>query len=60
MEVGQLSPSCLYAGMFFYEPIGRLHGLNQMPPGARRRRRARDSTSWTPRRSGVGRTEWLE
>jgi len=35
MEVGQLVAFMLYAGMFFYEPIGRLHGLNQMVQSAR-------------------------
>lgn len=35
MEVGQLIAFMLYAGMFFYEPIGRLHGLNQMLQSAR-------------------------
>lgn len=35
MEVGQLIEFMLYAGMFFYEPIGRLHGLNQMLQSAR-------------------------
>jgi len=35
MEVGQLVAFMLYAGMFFYEPIGRLHGLNQMIQAAR-------------------------
>ncbi|MGA4642966.1 ABC transporter ATP-binding protein [Limisphaera sp. 4302-co] len=35
MEVGQLVAFMLYAGMFFYEPIGRLHGLNQMLQAAR-------------------------
>ncbi|MCU0772027.1 MAG: ABC transporter ATP-binding protein/permease [Verrucomicrobia bacterium] len=35
MEVGQLVAFMLYAGMFFYEPIGRLHGLNQMVQAAR-------------------------
>ncbi|MFN3409315.1 MAG: ABC transporter ATP-binding protein [Limisphaerales bacterium] len=35
MEVGQLVAFMLYAGMFFYEPIGRLHGLNQMLQSAR-------------------------
>ncbi len=30
MEVGELVAFMLYAGMFFYAPIGRLHGLNQM------------------------------
>jgi ATP-binding cassette, subfamily B, bacterial len=35
MEVGQLFAFMLYAGMFFYEPIGRLHGLNQMLQSAR-------------------------
>ena len=35
MEVGQLVAFMLYAGLFFYEPIGRLHGLNQMMQSAR-------------------------
>ncbi|MCP5527311.1 MAG: ABC transporter ATP-binding protein [Verrucomicrobiales bacterium] len=35
MEVGELVAFMLYAGMFFYEPIGRLHGLNQMLQSAR-------------------------
>src|ERR1017187_5184557 len=35
MEVGQLVAFMLYAGMFFYEPVGRLHGLNQMLQSAR-------------------------
>lgn len=35
MDVGQLVAFMLYAGMFFYEPIGRLHGLNQMLQSAR-------------------------
>ena len=35
MEVGELVAFMLYAGMFFYEPIGRLHGLNQMMQSAR-------------------------
>jgi ATP-binding cassette, subfamily B, bacterial len=35
MEVGQLMAFMLYAGMFFYEPIGKLHGLNQMLQAAR-------------------------
>jgi ATP-binding cassette subfamily B protein/subfamily B ATP-binding cassette protein MsbA len=35
LEVGQLVAFMLYAGMFFYEPIGRLHGLNQMIQAAR-------------------------
>ncbi|MCL4786104.1 MAG: ABC transporter ATP-binding protein/permease [Verrucomicrobia bacterium] len=35
MDVGQLVAFMLYAGMFFYEPIGRLHGLNQMLQAAR-------------------------
>jgi len=35
LEVGQLVAFMLYAGMFFYEPIGRLHGLNQMMQAAR-------------------------
>lgn len=35
MEVGQLVAFMLYAGMFFYEPIGRLHSLNQMLQSAR-------------------------
>jgi ABC-type branched-subunit amino acid transport system ATPase component len=35
MEVGELMAFMLYAGMFFYEPIGRLHGLNQMLQSAR-------------------------
>lgn len=35
LEVGELVAFTLYAGMFFYEPIGRLHGLNQMLQSAR-------------------------
>jgi ATP-binding cassette subfamily B protein/subfamily B ATP-binding cassette protein MsbA len=35
MDVGELVAFMLYAGMFFYEPIGRLHGLNQMLQAAR-------------------------
>jgi len=35
MAVGELIAFMLYAGMFFYEPIGRLHGLNQMLQSAR-------------------------
>jgi ABC-type multidrug transport system fused ATPase/permease subunit len=35
MKVGELWAFTLYAGMFFYEPIGRLHGLNQMLQSAR-------------------------
>jgi ATP-binding cassette subfamily B protein/subfamily B ATP-binding cassette protein MsbA len=35
MEVGELVAFMLYAGMFFYAPIGRLHGLNQMLQSAR-------------------------
>lgn len=35
LEVGELVAFMLYAGMFFYEPIGRLHGLNQMMQSAR-------------------------
>jgi ATP-binding cassette, subfamily B, bacterial len=35
MEVGQLVEFMFYAGMFFYEPIGRLHGLNQILQSAR-------------------------
>jgi ABC-type multidrug transport system fused ATPase/permease subunit len=35
MEVGELMAFMLYAGMFFYEPVGRLHGLNQMLQAAR-------------------------
>lgn len=35
MNVGELVAFMLYAGMFFYEPIGRLHGLNQMLQSAR-------------------------
>jgi ATP-binding cassette subfamily B protein len=35
MDVGQLVAFMLYAGMFFYEPTGRLHGLNQMLQAAR-------------------------
>jgi ABC-type multidrug transport system fused ATPase/permease subunit len=35
MAVGELVAFMLYAGMFFYEPIGRLHGLNQMLQSAR-------------------------
>ncbi|HEU5123989.1 MAG TPA: ABC transporter ATP-binding protein [Verrucomicrobiae bacterium] len=35
MEIGELVAFMFYAGMFFYEPIGRLHGLNQMLQSAR-------------------------
>lgn len=35
MAVGELVAFMLYAGMFFYEPIGRLHSLNQMLQSAR-------------------------
>jgi len=35
MEIGELVAFMLYAGMFFYQPIGRLHGLNQMLQSAR-------------------------
>ncbi len=35
LQVGELIAFMLYAGMFFYEPIGRLHGLNQMLQAAR-------------------------
>jgi len=35
LEVGQLVAFMLYAGLFFYEPISRLHGLNQMMQSAR-------------------------
>jgi ABC-type multidrug transport system fused ATPase/permease subunit len=35
MDVGELVAFMLYVGMFFYEPIGRLHGLNQMLQAAR-------------------------
>src|SRR5215471_12029126 len=35
MRVGRLIEFMLYVGMFFYEPIGRLHGLNQMMQSAR-------------------------
>jgi len=35
LAVGELVAFMLYAGMFFYEPIGRLHGLNQMLQSAR-------------------------
>jgi ABC-type multidrug transport system fused ATPase/permease subunit len=35
MGVDELVAFMLYAGMFFYEPIGRLHGLNQMLQSAR-------------------------
>ncbi|MCU0788012.1 MAG: ABC transporter ATP-binding protein/permease, partial [Verrucomicrobia bacterium] len=35
LDVGQLVAFMLYAGMFFYEPIGRLHGLNQLVQAAR-------------------------
>ncbi len=35
MKVGQLVEFTFLAGMFFYEPIGRLHGLNQMLQAAR-------------------------
>ena len=35
MKSGQLVAFMLYLGMFFYEPIGRLHGLNQMLQSAR-------------------------
>ncbi len=35
MDVGELVAFMLYVGMFFYEPVGRLHGLNQMLQSAR-------------------------
>lgn len=35
MAVGELVAFMLYAGMFFYQPIGRLHALNQMLQSAR-------------------------
>jgi len=35
MTVGQLFAYMTYAGMFFYDPIGRLHGLNQILQSAR-------------------------
>jgi ATP-binding cassette subfamily B protein/subfamily B ATP-binding cassette protein MsbA len=35
MEIGQLVAFMFYAGMFFYDPIGRLHGLNQILQSAR-------------------------
>ena len=35
MDLGELVAFMFYAGMFFYEPIGRLHGLNQMLQSAR-------------------------
>jgi len=35
MDIGQLVAFTVYAGMFFYEPIGRLHGLNQILQSAR-------------------------
>ncbi|MCP5522711.1 MAG: ABC transporter ATP-binding protein [Verrucomicrobiales bacterium] len=35
LEVGELVAFMLYAGMFFYEPIGRLHALNQILQSAR-------------------------
>jgi ATP-binding cassette subfamily B protein len=35
MEVGELIAFMFYAGMFFYEPIGRLHGLNQILQSSR-------------------------
>ncbi|MGE3311803.1 MAG: ABC transporter ATP-binding protein [Limisphaerales bacterium] len=35
LEVGELVAFMLYAGMFFYQPIGRLHALNQMLQSAR-------------------------
>ncbi len=35
MDVAVLVAFMLYAGVFFYEPIGRLHGLNQMLQSAR-------------------------
>ena len=35
MDIGELVAFTLYAGLFFYEPIGRLHGLNQMLQSAR-------------------------
>jgi ATP-binding cassette subfamily B protein/subfamily B ATP-binding cassette protein MsbA len=35
LQVGELVAFMLYAGMFFYEPIGRLHALNQMLQAAR-------------------------
>ncbi len=67
MEVGQLVAFMLYAGMFFYEPIGRLHGLNQMLQAARaaaarvfdildtpEERIARGEPTRQPARAGVG------
>ena len=35
LHVGQLIQFMFLAGMFFYEPIGRLHGLNQILQSAR-------------------------
>src|SRR6185437_11380018 len=35
MQVGELIAFMFYAGMFFYEPIGRLHGLNQILQSSR-------------------------
>lgn len=35
MEIGQLIAFIFWAGMFFYEPIGRLHGLNQILQSSR-------------------------
>ena len=35
MAFGQLWAFTIYAGLFFYEPVGRLHGLNQMLQSAR-------------------------
>jgi ATP-binding cassette subfamily B protein len=35
IDVGELVAFTVLAGMFFYEPIGRLHGLNQMLQSAR-------------------------
>jgi len=35
LEIGELVAFMLYAGMFFYQPIGRLHALNQMLQSAR-------------------------
>ncbi len=35
LDAGQLMAFILYAGLFFYEPITKLHGLNQMMQSAR-------------------------
>ncbi len=35
LDAGELMAFILYAGLFFYEPITKLHGLNQMMQSAR-------------------------